>query len=192
MDNPLIFVDPDGKIPVVIVPIVYGVALLAASPAGQRGIQLVSQVGARYGPQVARIATTHGQAISTQLFRFGNAVRGGAIETLRGANLPNVFPVIDRFSQGIAASIKSTDLFAKSYQNMGALTSRLTGYVDKLANFKSSDIGRTTVKAGEITQRVLEVIIPKGTLSPQQQQTLKTVAEYARKKGVEVRYLQAQ
>lgn len=50
--------------------------------------------------------------------------RGVAIENMLGRSpqLAQNFPVIDRWNNGVATSIKSIDLMAKSYQNTGTLT----------------------------------------------------------------------
>lgn len=63
-------------------------------------------------------------------------VRGEMIERQLGQNLHKNFPVIDRFQDGIATSIKSIDLNSATYQNPAKLTSVLTRYVDKVAEFK--------------------------------------------------------
>jgi len=190
VNNPLVFGDEDGNLPVALVPILTAGAALASSPAGQRAIQLAS----RYAPTVGRAIITQGQAISTAVFRLGPVVRGQTIEILRGASQAfQRFPVIDKFnfSQGIATSIKSLDVFAKSYQNMNALASRLTGFVDKLASFSGGQAPGVQIRAGQVAARVLEVIIPKGQLSPQQVQVLWRVLDYAKRKGAQVTFLQA-
>jgi filamentous hemagglutinin len=46
-----------------------------------------------------------------------------------GANLPQNFPVIDRFVSGVATSIKTLDLNAATYQNISALTGKVRGYI---------------------------------------------------------------
>jgi hypothetical protein len=62
--------------------------------------------------------------------------RGLVIENALGKNLPGNFPVIDRFVNGTATSIKSIDLSAKSYQSMTTLNRTVTGYIDKVAAFQ--------------------------------------------------------
>lgn len=43
---------------------------------------------------------------------------------------------IDSFARGVATSIKSLDIFAKTYQNLNQLGSTLSGYVQQLANYQ--------------------------------------------------------
>ncbi len=61
--------------------------------------------------------------------------RGQAIHRMLGANLPQNFPVIDRFVNGVATSIKTLELNAATYQNITTLTSKVQGYINTLANF---------------------------------------------------------
>jgi hypothetical protein len=88
--------------------------------------------------------------------------------------------VIDNFVNGTAISYKTINLFAQSYQRGNALFSKLTGYVDKLAEFPGGRQGNLQVKLADIEKRVLEVIVPKGGIT-QYQELLQKVVEYARK-----------
>lgn len=92
--------------------------------------------------------------------------RGAAIENLLGRS-PQHFPVIDRFENGIATSIKSIDLSAVSYQNIGTLTSRVTGYINTLANWQGARWGGVTIQASQITGRELLLAIPPGATEAQ-------------------------
>lgn len=65
-------------------------------------------------------------------------IRGELIEQRLGANLGRTFRTIDDFRNGVATSIKSIDLDAKTYKRASALESRLKGYVNKLASFTSA------------------------------------------------------
>lgn len=56
--------------------------------------------------------------------------RGVEIEKMLGQNLPSNFPVIDKFENGLATSIKSMDLSAKTYQNIATMDRTLTVYID--------------------------------------------------------------
>jgi hypothetical protein len=109
------------------------------------------------------------QYISNAAFQLGPALRGRVIETLRGASESwrNVRG-IDNFANGVATSIKSLDVFAKTYQNLNNLASTITGYAQQLANYNGGQIPNRIIQSGDITRRVLEVVIPKGTLTAAQ------------------------
>ncbi|WP_325095504.1 hypothetical protein, partial [Burkholderia contaminans] len=82
-----------------------------------------------------------GQAISDKITSVWNSrpfARGVTIEQNLGQNLPPNMPVIDRFENGIATSIKSLDVNATSYQNTSTLTRTVNGYIDKVAAYNGT------------------------------------------------------
>ena len=119
--------------------------------------------------------------------KLAPVARGLAIERALGGNLPRSFPVIDRFDRGVATSIKSIDLTAKTYQNSGALSRRLGGYVDKVAAFRGKDFGGVGIEASDITGRVLVVAVPAGAATAGQERALKALVGYGVSRGVHVR-----
>lgn len=104
-----------------------------------------------------------------------------------GGNLPRSFPTIDRFENGLATSIKSIDLSAPTYQSSTALTSRLTGYVDKVAGFNGATFDGVAVRSSDIAARGLDIAIPPGPVSAAQQAVLDQIVSYGATKGVAVR-----
>jgi hypothetical protein len=68
--------------------------------------------------------------------------------------------------------------------------SKLSGYVQQLANYKGGDTPGGAIKAGEITQRTLQVVLPKGQLTADQFKALAQVGEEAEKKGVRLEIYQ--
>ena len=71
----------------------------------------------------------------TSVWLIPPVIRGRFIERALGSNLPFNYPTIDRFANGVATSIKSIDLGAKTYQNLPTLAYTLRGYVDSVANW---------------------------------------------------------
>ncbi len=121
-----------------------------------------------------------------RVWEQGWSTRGLQIEARLGGNLPRSFPTIDKFENGVVTSIKSVDLTGATYQNTASLTSRLRGYVDKVANFKNASFDGTTIRARDVTQRALQVAIQPGVASPAQQAVLDQLAQYAKSKGVKL------
>ncbi len=192
-NNPQRFIDPDGRV----VPLVlYGAAAAGgaflASPAGQRAVIAGSQFLSRYGPRVGLVLAQSSQYISNAAFQLGPVLRGRVIETLRGA--PEAFRSvrgIDNFDfvTRTATSIKSLDIFAKSYQNLNTLSSTLSGYVQSLARYSGGNTPLGPVM--NVGRRILEVVLPKGNLTTAQQQVLRRVQDEAARQGVDVIYYQA-
>lgn len=122
------------------------------------------------------------------LWKIASLQRGFVYESmlnLKGAMKTSNFPVIDAFFQGTATSIKTLDLGAKTYLKGNAVFRQLSSYIDDLAKFNGRTWGGETVKAGDITKKVLEVGIPRGASKIQIQQINKAV-EYAAEKGIQL------
>ena len=65
-------------------------------------------------------------------------------------------------------SVKSMDLNAATYANTGgAILSRLNRYVDALAGYTTRTWAGDLVTSGPSTERVLEIIIPRGASGQQ-------------------------
>jgi filamentous hemagglutinin len=119
------------------------------------------------------------------VWKLGPGPRGEAIEQALGHNLPGNFPVIDRFNNGIATSIKSIDLDGASYLTGNTLRNTLTRYVDKTAAFNGKTWAGREILSNQINGRALEVIVPhSGTAA--QQATLSQIIKYGSTKGVTV------
>ena len=125
--------------------------------------------------------------IGTSVWKLNPLDRGWAIENIMGRgsllrNLPG-FPTIDRFENGIATSIKSIDLGTKTYQNIGALTARVQGYINELAGFTGDSYGGVTIYNAMIRGRELILAIPRNA-STDQMKALQKLAADAVNQGV--------
>jgi hypothetical protein len=125
-------------------------------------------------PPAAAI-TSHADA-----WKLGWAARGRYFEEQLGRTLHPNFPTIDKFSDGIATSIKSVDLNAATYQDAARLTSRLNKYVDDVAEFNGSIWANDEVKSSEIDGRALSLAIPKGGMTAVQRKAIEAVRARAR------------
>ena len=111
--------------------------------------------------------------------------RGVEIENMLGRSpqLAQNFPVIDRFVNGVATSIKSLDLGAKTYQNISRLSSTVRGYVNTLANWQGTRWGGTNIQAIDITSREVLLAVPPGA-SQAQIDALIQLQQWATTQGV--------
>jgi hypothetical protein len=94
--------------------------------------------------------------------------RGNAIDAALGGNTPTNYPVVDIWEDNIATSIKSVDLNAATYQNMSNLASNLNRSMNQLADFNGTTFNELTIEADQIEGRVLDVVVPKGSLTDAQ------------------------
>jgi len=204
-DNPIILKDPGGECPfcVAFVPyapsIIAGLTALVSTPALQAQVSdglstLVDQSSSFAGKAWATLGilssfTAPGTGVAAE-WSLSPFVRGRVFENIYGANLGWNFPVIDRFMNGVATSIKSLNLNAKTYQNMGALASKLRGYVDDVAGFMGADWGGDLVEQSKILSRQLQVIIPQGSLTDEASRVFQEVTDFAKNVGVKLNVIE--
>jgi hypothetical protein len=101
-------------------------------------------------------------------WKLGWAARGNYFSEQLGANLPASFPVIDKWLNGVATSIKSIDLNVATYQDAARLTYRLNAYIDNLATYEGSASGVFDITPSDISGRALSLAIPKGSMTAAQ------------------------
>jgi len=113
--------------------------------------------------------------------------RGRVIESVLGRSpeLAENFPVIDRFENGVATSIKSIDLNAPSYQDPARLSSTVIRYLNTLARWNGQEPawGGFRIGSSEIQGKVLELAVPPGA-SPSQWRMLIQLQQAATEIGV--------
>jgi filamentous hemagglutinin len=118
-------------------------------------------------------------------------LRGRIAEVVHGRNLPFTFPVIDRFVDGIATSIKTIDLNASSYQAAKPLYNTLCGQINKVANFVGARRRNVVVQEHEINGRALDVLVPhSGNVA--QKSAINQAIEYGARQGVTVNIIRHQ
>jgi hypothetical protein len=123
---------------------------------------------------------------ANSVWNLGLAARGFAIERTILGRLPNIstkvanFPVIDDLLNGVATSIKSMDLTAKSYRSATGILNKLSSYAKDLSQFAGRNWGGIEVTAAQMQKKVLLVAVERGAATPAQQQVLKDFVEIAR------------
>jgi hypothetical protein len=137
-------------------------------------------------PLLAILPPVAGAEAASAAWQLGWAARGIYISEQRGANLPATFPVIDKWLDGVATSIKSIDLTAATYQDAIRLTYRLDDYVNKLIFFEGASLGDLQIGPSAISGRVLELVIPKGGATAAQRVSIEATKLRAKAFGVEM------
>jgi len=116
------------------------------------------------------------------------APRGIEIERILNHNLPSKYPVIDRFSNGFATSIKSLDLNPKSHQSISKLNSVVKSYINKVSSFNGRNWAGRNIRGSEITGRGLDLAVPSNA-SPAQYKALQDLVKYGRELGIKVKII---
>ena|GEM_PF-2590880 len=168
---------------------------------GERLYLIGGQVGLFAMPVGGRLLSTAEQATSKatntvneigSVWKMENySSRGFRVENILGGNLPKTFKTFDRFIGGVASSIKSLDLAAKSYNKGNVLLSTIKGYVNEAANFTKyamRDESGTIVSlnSSDITTRTVELAIQAGKGTLKQWEQIADAMKYGQDHGVRV------
>jgi hypothetical protein len=135
---------------------------------------------------LAALPPAAGAEAASIAWELGWAARGIYISEQRGANLPALFPGVDKWLDGVATSIKSIDLTAATYQDATRLTYRLNDYVNKLIFFDGASFGDYQIEASSINGRVLDLVVPKGNMTAAQRVAISAAKARAKAFGVEL------
>ncbi|MEM1000227.1 MAG: hypothetical protein AAGN35_24450, partial [Bacteroidota bacterium] len=107
--------------------------------------------------------------------------RGRALETRFPINLPGNYPTIDYFRRGVAASVKSVDLLAETYQTPARLNAVIRKHVRKVSGFNGyRQWGfADEILPRQISARKLDLVIPEGA-SVEQMAVVQNAVAYGR------------
>lgn len=118
--------------------------------------------------------------------------RGRNIEDDLGQNLPENFKTLDKYDDvtGEATSIKSIDLYAKTYQTGSKLRGRLNKYIDELEKFDSYQLEGVEIGGIEnpIFSKSLELAVPRAA-NGAQLDVLNEMIEVASNKGITLKII---
>jgi len=118
----------------------------------------------------------------SEVWKYGWAKRGRLIhDRFSDGSLGPNFPTVDNFSaSGVVTSIKSIDLSAAVYQNGTSLMYRLSDYVGRVSDFDGAAYGGDIVRSNQITGRVLQIVVPKGSMTEEQRSIIDAVRDWAK------------
>ncbi len=134
-------------------------------------------------------ACLQGDVYKESVWELSALERGEVIEEKLGGNLPKNFPVLDLFENGEATSIKSIDVSAKSYQKKSPFSRKLKGYVKELAQFTGAKSNGIEIKASDIQQRELKIVLQQNKLNANQQEVLREIKAYGQTQSVRVQII---
>ena len=141
---------------------------------------------AKIASPIAKAAMRMLKSSGGSLWKMASWVeRGFVYEASQGANLVKNYPVIDKFMNGVATSIKTLDFNMVSYaKNAKSIYNTLKGYIDKLAEFKGANFGGVNT-VDQIEKKILNVGVPKGA-NEEQIKMLQQAVEYGKSLNIEV------
>ena len=168
-----------------------GTVLAAQAPA-LRGRPRAASPAA--GPPAAAATAAAEEAAATavraerpsEVWNYGWAARGDAIHEAMGANLQRSWKTIDDFRDGVATSIKSIDLSARTYRDPKRLAARINKFVDWIVEYPGSELSDVRITAKEITSRRLQLVVPRGTATARQQSAITVSTLRAQTFGVKL------
>ncbi len=104
--------------------------------------------------------------IGQNVWQMDKFARGRIIEDHlgRSVTLSRNFPVVDRWKDGVATSIKSINLNATTYQNAARLRYQVTQYVVDMAKYSGqrTDRAGVSIRQRDVVSRAIELAIPPG------------------------------
>jgi hypothetical protein len=112
--------------------------------------------------------------------------RGKVLDKIfRRGSLHDLSRTMDDFTEdGVAISNKSIDLKTATYQKFRVLLSRVNKCLSELENYSGTDWGGDEIELSQIRGRTLRVIIPKGSMTPEQREALEAANAIAKRKGL--------
>ncbi len=168
---------------------------------GERLYLLGGQIGLFAMPVGGRILSAAEQTVTKttnslneigSLWKIQNVSRRGfRAENILGGNLPKTFKTFDRFIGGVASSIKSLDLGAKSYNKGNGLLNTIKGYVNDAANFtnyamRDESGALVSLSSSQINSRTVELAIQPAKATLQQWEQIVDAMKYGQDNGVAV------
>ena len=136
--------------------------------------------GKIFKPVAGLIGKAWGGLFGKSVWSLNPFERGREVESMLGGNLPGNFPVIDKFVNGVATSIKSVDLSSASYQSTSGLRALLNGYVNSVSEFTGRSWAGAQVgtnATNQILSRTLEIAIPRGSVTTSQQAVMNQIIQ---------------
>ncbi len=123
------------------------------------------------------------------VWQLDNFSRGRKLRAIYGGNLPASYPVIAKFAQGEALSIKSMDLTKPTYSQPQAVEQAVTEQFLRLAGFagtaKPYGSSKIWIKAEDITARRLLLVVPADSDFGLYQDTFRNLSIKAESMGLD-------
>ena len=119
----------------------------------------------------------------------GTTRTGEKIDEIMGNNLGRTFKTFDNFDEntGIATSVKSINLDAKTYQNGSGLSSKIKSDIGATLDFDRYRLDGKSLNSSNINKRIINIVIEDKPLNQSQIENFKKAVDYGRLNNVEVK-----
>ncbi|WP_158612500.1 hypothetical protein, partial [Leptotrichia sp. OH3620_COT-345] len=101
--------------------------------------------------------------------------------------LGETFKTFDTFENGVATSIKSMNLNAKSYQSGTNMLSTMKRAINEAADFRNYDLNKIRLNSKDIKTRVVNFVVNDINLNQSQMDNLKKAINYGKQRGIKVK-----
>ncbi len=135
---------------------------------------------------ITQYVNNKNETLDGSVWKLSNFQRGNVIEEKFGGNLPEFYPVIDRYDKGKAVKIVSVNHISESYKKYDAFENRLKEEIDNLISFKGADYGGVNIKNKDIEFREIIFVFPEDDFTIDQNQVIKEIKNYGMKNGINV------
>ena len=114
---------------------------------------------------------------------------GQKIDEIMGNNLGRTFKTFDNFDEntGIATSVKSINLDAKTYQSGSGLSSKIKGDINATLDFDKYYLNNNRLTSSNITKRIVNIVVDDRPLNKSQIENFKKAIDYGKLNNVEVK-----
>ena len=119
----------------------------------------------------------------------GTTGTGLRIDDKMKNNLGRTFKTFDNFDEntGIATSVKSINLDAKTYQNGSGLSSKIKSDIGATLDFDNYKLNGNFLKASDINKRIVNIVVDDKPLNQSQIENFKKAIDFGRLNNVEVK-----
>ena len=119
----------------------------------------------------------------------GTTGTGLRIDDKMKNNLGRTFKTFDNFDEntGIATSVKSINLDAKTYQSGSGLSSKIKSDIGATLDFDNYKLNGNFLKASDINKRIVNIVVDDKPLNQSQIENFKKAIDFGRLNNVEVK-----
>ena len=119
----------------------------------------------------------------------GTTRTGQKIDEIMGNNLGRTFKTFDNFDKntGIATSVKSINLDAKTYQSGSGLSSKIKNDIGATLDFKEYKLNENYLNSSNINGRVVNIVVDDRPLNQSQIENFKKAIDYGKLNNVKVK-----